>query len=184
MTSAPRIGLVWAQAEEGVLGRDGGMPWHVPEDLAHFKAVTLGSPVVMGRGTWDSLAPRYRPLPGRRNIVITRQADWSDAGADVAPTVADALELAGSDHPEWIWVIGGGTIFAQTIALADRLEVTELSHPNGFGPHADDVRAPTVDPERFVVASVDPVDGVHASKGGVEYRFVRYGRSVSAEAPA
>ena len=75
-----RSGLIWAESHGGVIGRDGGMPWHVPEDLAHFKEVTLGAPVIMGRKTWESLPPRFRPLPGRANIVVTRQADWAAAG--------------------------------------------------------------------------------------------------------
>ncbi|WP_442961618.1 dihydrofolate reductase [Pseudoclavibacter sp. 13-3] len=77
----PLIGLIWAQDRHGVIGAEGGMPWHVPEDLAHFKAVTMGAPVIMGRRTWDSLDPRFRPLPGRRNIVVTRQQSWGEAAA-------------------------------------------------------------------------------------------------------
>ena len=75
------VGLIWAEAHGGVIGAEGGMPWNVPEDLAHFKEITLGAPVIMGRKTWDSLPERFRPLPGRENIVITRQQDWSAEGA-------------------------------------------------------------------------------------------------------
>ena len=75
--AGPEVGLIWAEARGGVIGAGGGMPWHVPEDLAHFKALTGAAPVVMGRKTWESLPPRFRPLPGRRNIVVTRQTDWS-----------------------------------------------------------------------------------------------------------
>jgi dihydrofolate reductase len=178
MTDAARIGLIWAQAEGGVIGRDGGMPWHVPEDLAHFKAITLGSPVVMGRGTWDSLDPRWRPLPGRRNIVITRQPEWSASGAERTGSVAEALARAASEGPEWIWVIGGGEIFAATIGDADRLEVTELRHPDGFDPRPGDVRAPTIDPGAFVVSEEDPGSG--PSRSGIHYRFIRYERAASA----
>ncbi|KAB1647691.1 dihydrofolate reductase [Pseudoclavibacter sp. CFCC 14310] len=81
MEHRPLIGLIWAQDRHGVIGAQGGMPWHVPEDLAHFKAVTMGAPVIMGRRTWDSLNPRFRPLPGRRNIVVTRQDSWGEAAA-------------------------------------------------------------------------------------------------------
>lgn len=176
MTGAPRIGLIWAQADGGVIGRDGGMPWHVPEDLAHFKEITLGSPVVMGRGTWDSLDPRWRPLPGRRNIVITRQQGWSAAGADRAGSVQEALRLASADRPEWIWVIGGGSIFSLTIADADRLEVTELVHPDGFAPADGDVRAPAIDLRHYAVVGADPPDGAHTSRSGIRYRFLRYER--------
>ena len=89
--------MIWAQTPHRVIGADGGMPWHVPEDLAHFKAITLGSPVVMGRATWDSLDPRWRPLPGRRNIVITRQQGWAEPGAERARSVDEALRLAADD---------------------------------------------------------------------------------------
>ena len=78
----PRIGLIWAQARGGVIGKDGAMPWHLPEDLAHFKRTTLGCPVIMGRKTWDSLPPKFRPLPGRRNIVVTRNTQWQADGAE------------------------------------------------------------------------------------------------------
>lgn len=179
MTDSPRIGLIWAQAEDGVIGRDGGMPWHVPEDLAHFKEITLGAPVVMGRATWDSLDPRWRPLPGRRNIVLTRQSDWSADGAERVGSVEAALRLAASDHPEWIWVIGGGTIFARAIDLAERLEVTEVSHSSGFVAMADDVRAPAIDPSTFEVSAADPLEGEHTSRSGIRYRFLRYERAAS-----
>ena len=180
MTDAPRIGLIWAQAGDRVIGRDGGMPWHVPEDLAHFKEITTGSPVVMGRGTWDSLDPRWRPLPGRRNIVITRQEGWSAEGAERAGSVENALELAGAENPEWIWIIGGGTIFDLTITGADRLEVTELVHPAGFAPEAGDVRAPAIDSAEFRVTDADPSEGAHTSRSGIRYRFLRYDRAASA----
>lgn len=115
------VGLIWAEAADGVIGAEGGMPWHVPEDLAHFKETTLGAPVVMGRKTWDSLPERFRPLAGRENIVITRQQDWAADGARRAATVADAVR--GADR---VWIIGGAEIFRQVIGDADRLEVTEL----------------------------------------------------------
>jgi dihydrofolate reductase len=95
------LGLVWAQAHAGVIGRNGGMPWHVPEDLAHFKAVTLGAAVVMGRRTWESFPERFRPLPGRRNIVLTRDASWSADGAERATSLDDALALVG-DADAWL----------------------------------------------------------------------------------
>ena len=83
-----KIGLIWAQARNRVIGKNGVMPWHLPEDLAHFKRVTLNHPVVMGRKTWDSIPPRFRPLPGRTNIVVTRQADWQADGAHRADSSA------------------------------------------------------------------------------------------------
>ncbi len=115
------FGLIWAEARGGVIGAEGGMPWHVPEDLAHFKEVTLGEPVVMGRKTWESLPERFRPLPGRENIVVTRNAEWAAEGARRAATLEDA-----AGGLERAWIIGGAEIFAQAIDDADRIEVTEI----------------------------------------------------------
>ena len=122
--SGPRIGLIWAQARGGVIGKDGVMPWHLPEDLAHFRRVTQGHPVIMGRRTWDSIPPRFRPLPGRRNIVVTRQPDWREIGAEPAPSLGDALQVC--EQSAEAWVIGGAQIYAQALPLADRLVVTEI----------------------------------------------------------
>ncbi len=121
MTSPP-ISLIWAEAHDRVIGAAGGMPWHVPEDLAHFKELTAGGTVVMGRKTWDALDPRFRPLPGRRNIVVTRDPEWSAEGAEVAHSRRSLRAVVSSP----IWVIGGAELFAATIDRADRLEVTEL----------------------------------------------------------
>lgn len=159
------IGLIWAEARDRVIGADGGMPWHVPEDLAHFKAVTLGAPVVMGRRTWESFPARFRPLPGRRNIVVTRRDEWADAGAERASSLEDALALAAEGDPERIWVIGGGELFREAIGRADLLEVTEFDLA---------VAGDTTAPERggWAVASVDPQDGWHTSSSGIRYRFL------------
>lgn len=119
-----RLGLIWAEARGGVIGRDGGMPWHVPEDLAHFRAKTTGAPVIMGRRTWESFPERFRPLPGRRNIVVTRNADWEADGAERASSLDAALALV--DSALDAWVIGGARLFAEAIERADVLEVTEL----------------------------------------------------------
>ena len=86
-----RINLIYARATNGVIGNNNAMPWHLPEDLAHFKRLTQGHPVIMGRKTWDSLPPRFRPLPGRSNVVISRQTDWQAAGAQSATSLAAAL---------------------------------------------------------------------------------------------
>jgi dihydrofolate reductase len=175
---APRVGMIWAEAEGGVIGRDGGMPWHVPEDLAHFKHVTLGAPVVMGRKTWESLSPRFRPLPGRRNIVVTRQADWSAEGAEVATSAEAALELAADGDDEWVWVIGGAELFAAVIDRVDRLEVTELRHDAdaAFAPADGDVRAPAI-LAAFRLTAADPLEGEHVSRSGIRYRFLTYSRA-------
>jgi dihydrofolate reductase len=123
--TTPRINLIFARAANGVIGKDNSMPWHLSEDLAHFKRLTQGSPVIMGRKTWDSLPPRFRPLPGRSNIVITRQVDWQAEGAVRANSLPDALQLSG-DVPE-VWVIGGAEIYRQAEPLAARAEVTEIA---------------------------------------------------------
>ena len=105
MTAPAKLHLIYARAANGVIGKDGVMPWHLPEDLAHFKRTTLGCPVIMGRKTWDSLPPRFRPLPGRLNVVITRQRDWQAPGATVAHSLSEAQAKCGS-APD-TWVIGG-----------------------------------------------------------------------------
>ena len=86
-----KLGIIYARSRNGVIGKDNVMPWHLPEDLAHFKRTTLGAPVIMGRKTWDSLPPRFRPLPGRRNIVITRDPQWQAQGAERASSLDEAL---------------------------------------------------------------------------------------------
>lgn len=160
-----RIGLIWAEAARGIIGADGGMPWHVPEDLARFKAITLGAPVVMGRRTWESFPDRFRPLPGRRNIVVTRNAGWAADGAERAASLEDALAAASRTDPEWIWIIGGGALFGESIDRADRLEVTELDL---------DVAGDTVAPDRaqWRPVAVDPATGWHTSRSGIRYRYV------------
>lgn len=155
------IGLIWAQTPKGIIGRDNTIPWRVPEDMAHFKDVTWGHPVVMGRRTWDSLPPRFRPLAGRRNIVVTRQPEWAADGAERAGSLQQALELAG-DGP--VWVAGGGEIYRAAMPLATELMVTEVD--------ADvdgDTLAPVIDPEWQ--ANDEPWQ---ESTTGLRYRFRRY----------
>jgi dihydrofolate reductase len=119
-----KLHLIYARARNGTIGKDGQMPWHLPEDLAHFKRVTLGQPVIMGRKTWDSLPARFRPLPGRVNIVITRQTDWHSDGAWRAASMDEALRLCG-DAPD-AWIIGGAEIYRQAEPLASTAGVTEI----------------------------------------------------------
>jgi dihydrofolate reductase len=157
-----KVGLIYARARNGVIGKDGGMPWHLPEDLAHFKQVTMGSPVIMGRKTWDSLPPKFRPLPGRINIVVTRQADWDAPGATRAGSLPEALALC-AGQPQ-AWVIGGAQIYAQALPLASTAEVTEID--------ADvegDAYAPTLGPEWQ-----ESTREAHTSANGVQYSFVTY----------
>jgi dihydrofolate reductase len=120
----PCIAFVAAISRNGVIGRDGGLPWRLPSDLKHFKALTMGKPVIMGRKTWESL-PR-KPLPGRENVVITRQSDYRAEGAHVVKTIDDALQLAESFRPEEIAIIGGGEIYRSLFDRAGRLYLTEV----------------------------------------------------------
>src|SRR3990167_1245781 len=122
---ATRLHLIFARAANGVIGKDNALPWHLPEDMAHFKRTTLGCPVIMGRKTWDSLPARFRPLPGRLNVVVTRQPDWTADGA----VVANSLEAACAACPpdSTAWVIGGAELYAQALALAGTAVVTEIN---------------------------------------------------------
>ncbi|MFB9310255.1 dihydrofolate reductase [Agromyces hippuratus] len=166
---APKLGLIWAEAHGGVIGAGGVMPWHLPEDLAHFKAVTLGSPVVMGRKTWDSLPERFRPLPGRANIVVTRNEQWAAEGAVRAGSIDEALAAAAASGPEWIWGIGGGELYARLIDRADRLEVTDLDLDL-----PGDAYAPSIDLSWRLVDTDDA--GTRVSRTGIGYQFRRYDR--------
>lgn len=122
----PELVLIAAVAQGGVIGCDNRLPWHLPEDLQHFKRQTLGCPVLMGRKTWESLPPRFRPLPGRLNVVLTRQADWHAEGAVRAASLDEALaQLAGQAR---VFVMGGAELYAQALPQADRLVLTEIEH--------------------------------------------------------
>ena len=130
------LALIAAVARDRVIGLNNTLPWHLPEDLQHFKRTTLGAPIVMGRKTWDSIG---RPLPGRHNIVVTRQANWQAAGASRADSVAAALALAG-EVPR-VFVIGGAELYAQALPLADALYLTEID-----AAFAGDAYFPAFDP--------------------------------------
>ena len=110
---------IYARAANGVIGRDGALPWHIPADLKRFKALTMGRPMIMGRKTFESFG---KPLPGRRHIVLTRDTDWQADGAEIAPSPAKALAMAGPDA----WVIGGAKVFALLLPHCDRVELTEV----------------------------------------------------------
>lgn len=120
----PEIILIAAIARNGVIGKDNRLLWNIPEDMAHFKALTAGHAVLMGRKTWESLPERFRPLPGRRNIVISRQTDYVAPGAEVAMTPEKGISIAST--AEKLFVIGGAEIYALMLPLADRLELTEV----------------------------------------------------------
>jgi len=160
-----RINLIFARAANGVIGKDNTMPWHLPEDLAHFKRLTQGSSVVMGRKTWDSLPPRFRPLPGRSNIVVTRQSDWQAEGALRAASLPEALSLCG-DAPD-IWVIGGAEIYRQAEPMAVRAEVTEIAQD-----FEGDAFAPVLG-----AAWQETARASHVAASGLSFAFVTYQKS-------
>jgi len=126
----PEVVIIAAVARNRVIGRDNQLIWNIPEDMAHFKALTTGHTVIMGRKTWESLPPRFRPLPGRRNIVISRQAGYAAPGADVSDSLENALKLALTATV--VFIIGGEQIYRQAMAFADRMEITEVDlEPEG-----------------------------------------------------
>jgi dihydrofolate reductase len=154
--------LVVARADNGVIGRDGALPWHLPADLKRFKALTMGSAMVMGRRTFDSLPG---PLPGRRHIVLTRDPDWRAEGVETVHSVGEALDR-GAGAP--ISVIGGAAIFALFLPRADRIELTEIhARPEG------DVAIPAFDPAQWREAAREDHD---AADGGPAFSFVRLER--------
>lgn len=170
------LGLIWAQARAqdadggpaAIIGRGGTLAWDVPEDRAHFREVTWGAPVVMGRATWESLPPRFRPLPGRDNIVLTRQRTWRDEGALVAHDLEQVRALT-TRRPAW--GIGGGQIYAALLGIADVLEITEVDLD--LGPvQPGDALAPVVGPDFALVAEGEWL----TSSTGVRYRFTTYMR--------
>ena len=136
--------LVLARARNGVIGNAGALPWHIPADLKHFKAITVGKPVIMGRKTFESIG---KPLPGRHNIVLTRDAGWQAPGVTVVPNLAEAIAAAGLDprtRADAIMVIGGAQIYAEALPSATRIELTEIdASPEG------DTIMPAFDPARW-----------------------------------
>ena len=160
----PHLHLIYARARNGVIGKDNRLPWHLPEDLAHFKALTQGHPVIMGRKTWDSLPARFRPLPGRANIVITRQPDWHQNGVQHASSLREALLFAEQTDTPTAWVMGGAQIYAQALPLADELVVTEID-----ADFDGDAHAPALSAEWREVAR-DPV----VAASGLRLAFVTY----------
>jgi dihydrofolate reductase len=165
MTTPATLKLIYARAANGVIGRDNQLPWHLPEDLAHFKRTTLGCPVIMGRKTWDSLPPKFRPLPGRLNIVITRDLAWQGEGAAAAPSLEAARALC---PPEGVaWVIGGAQVYAQALPLATEVVVTEIARD-----FEGDAHAPTLGPQWQETAREH-----HTAASGLPFAFVTYTRS-------
>ncbi len=163
-----RVNLIYARAANGVIGKDNALPWHLPEDLAHFKRQTQGCPVLMGRRTWESLPPKFRPLPGRLNIVLTRDAEQAGRlqaeGALAQPGLERALAhcAALSDPPAEVWVIGGAQVYAQALPLAQRVMVTEIGRD-----FEGDAQAPVLGPAWRETARES-----HVSATGLPYAFV------------
>ena len=165
-----QLNLIYARARNGVIGQQGTLPWHLPEDLAHFKRTTLGCPVIMGRKTWDSIPPKFRPLHGRTNVVITRQVDWREHGAIPANNLLEALSIC--EHmsvildpsPEQVWVIGGAQIYTEALPFAKRVVVTEID--NDF---EGDAFAPPLGAEWRQTERES-----HTSKTGLGFSFATY----------
>jgi dihydrofolate reductase len=164
-----RIGLIWAEARDHVIGAAGGMPWRLPEDMRRFRRITTGSPVVMGRRTWESFGTPPRPLPGRTNVVVTRDPAYAAPGATVVASLEAALDVArivaDEDGAETVWVIGGGEVYRQALAIADTIELTEID-----AALEGDTTAPGLGPE-WATAVLDPEEGWHESAEGLRYRF-------------
>jgi dihydrofolate reductase len=150
------IGLVWAQSANGVIGRDGTLPWHLPEDMKHFRSLTVGATVLMGRRTWASLPPRFRPLPGRRNLVLS---STPQEGVQTFADLSQALAAVSGD----LWVIGGAAVYRAVLPFADRIVVTEIRELFDGDTYAPDVgRSP------------DSVGEWQESSTGLHYRFLTW----------
>ena len=160
----PILSLIAAIARNGVIGIDNRLPWHLPADLKHFKALTTGNTVIMGRKTWESLPEKFRPLPGRRNIVVTRNAAFRAEGALVAASLPAAVALAASGMA---FVIGGAELYAAALPLADRLDLTEID-----ADYAGDTRFPERDPKQWRETARE----AQADAAGLRFAFVSYER--------
>ncbi len=134
------IAIVVAHAANGTIGRDGDLPWRLPSDLRQFRAITHGGTVVMGRRTWESLPPRFRPLPGRRNVVLSRDPAYAPEGAEVFRSLADALAACDQD----CFVIGGSATYAEALPLAQRCYITHVE-----GAVDGDAAFPLLDPAEW-----------------------------------
>ncbi|MGP4031639.1 dihydrofolate reductase [Pseudarthrobacter sp. 1C304] len=170
------LGVVWAQTSTGVIGKDGSMPWRLPEDMQHFTRLTTGHPVVMGRKTWESFPDKYRPLPGRTNIVITRQEGWGETaaaeGAIVVKSLDDALlESQFAPGHEMVWIIGGGNIYAQSMDLANVAVITTIDTTT-----EGDTFAPELGYDWAMGASL-PENGWETAENGTRYRITVWRRN-------
>ncbi|MCF3137835.1 dihydrofolate reductase [Paenarthrobacter sp. AR 02] len=170
------IGMIWAQTKAGVIGKDGSMPWHLPEDLKHFSQLTTGHPVIMGRKTWESFPAKYRPLPGRTNIVVTRNAEWASTpeaeGALVVSSLDEALlESQFAPGGQKVWIIGGAEIFEQSMNLANLAVVTIID-----ADFDGDTFAPELGDD-WTFDTMAPAEGWLTAKNGTNYRFTSWRRN-------
>jgi dihydrofolate reductase len=161
------LALIAALDRRRAIGRGGDLLWHEREDQAHFRRATMGCPVIMGRKTWDSLPERFRPLPGRRNVVVTRQPSWQAVGAERAASLDAALELVAAAPRAF--VIGGGELYALALPRADELVLTEIDAAFDGA----DAHFPAIDRTRFVETARDP----RVAADGTPYAFVTYRRT-------
>lgn len=165
MSAKPVLTVIAAVARNGVIGIDNRLPWHLPADLMHFKALTLNHAVIMGRKTWESLPAKFRPLPGRRNIVVTRNRAYSADGAAIADSLPAAIAAVGSGEA---FVIGGAELYSAALPLADCLQLTEID-----AAFEGDTRFPAIDPTRWQEETRE----MHADDAGLAYAFVTYRRN-------
>jgi dihydrofolate reductase len=154
--------LIYARARNNVIGLQGDLPWHLPEDLAHFKRTTLGQPVVMGRVTWESIPEKFRPLPGRSNVVVSRQSNYPATGATVVNSLQAALALFAPDQV--VWLIGGAQLYAQGLPLASQVVVTEIDADFEGDAHAPLLSADWQEQSR----------STHTSAQGLNYSVVTW----------
>jgi dihydrofolate reductase len=160
----PVLTLIAAVARNGVIGIDNRLPWRLPADLKHFKALTLGHAVIMGRKTWESLPANFRPLPGRRNIVVTRNGSYHAEGAVVALSLPAAVAAVQSGEA---FVIGGAELYAAALPLADRLQLTEID-----ATFEGDTWFPAIDHDHWRETARE----THHDEAGFDYAFVTYQR--------
>ncbi|WP_420097947.1 dihydrofolate reductase [Corynebacterium sp.] len=190
------IAMIWAQTTDGVIGDGTDMPWYLPEDLEHFKNSTVGAPVVMGRISWEALDPRFRPLPGRDNVVITRNPSFDAPGGTASASIPEAVAAAyriaagedGASVPT-VWILGGGEIYRQCLPVADRVVVTEIAcgAPDRFTVVAPDMRA-TLQDGSFTVSDGPWLESAKGSaltgEDPLRYRICEYTASTSPEEKA
>jgi dihydrofolate reductase len=153
--------MIYARSRNGVIGKQGQLPWHLPEDLAHFKRTTLGQPVLMGRVTWESLPEKFRPLPGRSNVVVSRQPSFLASGAQVVVSLEAAMALF--PPAEVIWLIGGAQLYAQGLSIASEIVVTEID-----ADYEGDAYAPSLSPSDWIETQRTS----HVSAQGLAYHLV------------